>query len=76
MDLATYLAMEELRPAQFAARLHRPTSTITRLVRGETRPSLGLMEAIAAATRGRVLPNDFAVLPRPGGAKRERKPRG
>lgn len=63
MKLTAYLEKNNLRPATFAMRLGVPTSTITRLVNGEKRPGMELMEKIAKETEGLVMPNDFLSSP-------------
>lgn len=59
MKLSQYLLREDLRPTEFAARMNKPASTITRLLNGERRGTLALLEEIAVATKGEVTPNDF-----------------
>ena len=60
MKLADYLTANDIRPSAFAAQVGVPASTIIRLLKGE-RPSTGLelLAKIAAATNGKVMPNDF-----------------
>tara|TARA_Y100000310_G_scaffold339667_1_gene433016 strand:- start:1300 stop:1533 length:234 start_codon:yes stop_codon:yes gene_type:complete len=59
MDLRDYLAKEGLTASQFAERIGRATSTVTRLVRRETRPDWETMRVIREVTDGQVVPNDF-----------------
>lgn len=61
MTLHRYLEQHSLRPSQFANRIGVPASTITRLLRGERRPSLETLRKITAATDGQVKAEDFAV---------------
>lgn len=67
MKLSEYLA----RPGKTATDLARncgvSVSTITRVARGEKRPSMGLLAAIFEHTKGKVKPNDF--LPEPSAAE-------
>lgn len=58
MDLATYLARQNLTDAQFAAVIDRNRSTVYRLQRGQI-PSAELMRIIADKTSGMVQPADF-----------------
>lgn len=62
MRLAEYLKSENLKPSHLALRLSVPASTITRLAKGERKPSLDLAKKIADATDGHVTPNDFAGI--------------
>jgi transcriptional regulator with XRE-family HTH domain len=59
MKLSTYLAENKLSPAQFAAKLNKPASTISRLIKGEREPGIVLLREISEATNGAVTPNDF-----------------
>jgi transcriptional regulator with XRE-family HTH domain len=59
MRLETYLAENGLKPAEFAARMGKPASTVSRVLRGEREPSMALLRAIKLATNGAVTPNDF-----------------
>lgn len=59
MKLAAYLHEEKISPAQFAAKLEKPASTVSRLLKGQRSPSITLLEDIAKATNGKVMPNDF-----------------
>lgn len=59
MKLTTYLRKHDLTASDFAARLGKPPSTITRILRGEHEPRMDLLRAIHAETKGRVAPNDF-----------------
>jgi transcriptional regulator with XRE-family HTH domain len=61
MKLAQYLRREKLKPAEFAARLKKPASTISRLLNGDRKGGIALLEEIAIATGGEVTPNDFMV---------------
>jgi transcriptional regulator with XRE-family HTH domain len=59
MKLAEYLQQEKISPAQFAAKLSKPASTISRVLKEQRTPTLDLMDAIAKETNGAVTPNDF-----------------
>jgi len=59
MRLETYLAENGLKPSEFAARMGKPASTISRLLNGEREPSMALLREIKLATGGLVTPNDF-----------------
>ncbi|RYF30144.1 MAG: XRE family transcriptional regulator [Comamonadaceae bacterium] len=59
MDLASYLAKYELKPAQFAERAGVPASTVTRILSGARRPRLDTAAKLAAATDGQVSISDF-----------------
>lgn len=65
MKLETYLSQTGMKPSAFAAELGVPASTITRILRGERSPSLGLMAVIREKTGGLVQPNDFLPAPTP-----------
>lgn len=66
MKLAEYLAKNDMRPSHLAARIGSPNTTISRLVRGETKPSWGLMRRIAEATNGKVNSIDDYAVPEAG----------
>lgn len=64
MKLKDYISLHNLTEAEFAERVEVLASTINRLIskHGEPavrKPSFELMAKIAAATGGKVLPNDF-----------------
>jgi plasmid maintenance system antidote protein VapI len=61
MTLEQYLSWKNLRPTAFAAELGVPSSTITRILRGERSPGLRLMVQISEKTAGAVTPNDFVT---------------
>jgi transcriptional regulator with XRE-family HTH domain len=63
MTLTEYLSAHKLSPADFAGRMGKPVSTVTRLLNGERKPGSELLQAILDATNGEVLPNDFFNLP-------------
>jgi transcriptional regulator with XRE-family HTH domain len=63
MTLTEYLSTHKLTPADFAGRMGKPVSTVTRLLNGERKPGSELLQAIVDATAGEVLPNDFFNLP-------------
>ena len=59
MKLIAYLRKNRLTPSDFAIRLGKPPSTITRIVNGQTEPRMDLLRAIYAETGDKVCPNDF-----------------
>lgn len=67
MTLPEYLAANKLTPAEFAARMRKPVSTVTRLLNGERKPGYELLQAVVEATNGAVQPNDFFHLPNNNG---------
>ncbi|WP_246252053.1 helix-turn-helix domain-containing protein [Ancylobacter pratisalsi] len=67
MNLANYLAANELTDAAFAERIGRERSFVTRLRTGRATPSLATVAAIQVATNGAVTATDFmpTILPPP-----------
>jgi hypothetical protein len=64
--LGGWLIEQNLTLAQFGARVEVSAATIARFCIGTHKPSVSLMEKIAHATHGEVLPNDwFSGLPAP-----------
>ena len=63
MKLAAYLEAEGLTATEFAGRVGRSIATISRIARGLHAPDWPTMRAIAEATGGRVMPNDFVSRP-------------
>jgi transcriptional regulator with XRE-family HTH domain len=63
MTLATYLEQHGIRPAQFAAKLGVPASTITRILSGARVPRIDTARKIAMATGGKVKVEDFGAKP-------------
>lgn len=59
MTLHDYLELNGIKPSQLAKLAGVPAATITRVLRGERKPGLLLMEKIMQATNGYVTPNDF-----------------
>ena len=64
MKLADYLRENGLTPSEFAARIGRSESTITRLIPASSKkqvrkPGWGLLADISKATDGAVTANDF-----------------
>lgn len=59
MKLSAYLEREALSDEEFGKRVGRDRSTIYRIRNGTHKPSPELMEAIARASEGAVLPNDY-----------------
>lgn len=60
MNLAQYLAQSTQSATELAAAVGCETSTITRIIRGERRPSIKLAARIERATGGQVGIKDFA----------------
>lgn len=63
MKLREWLRAHDIKPVAFAAQVGRSPSTISRLLRGLTRPDWETMTAIEHATNGAVTPNDWKGLP-------------
>ena len=63
MKLTDYLTKTGKSASDFAADLGLSVSTITRLLKGERQPKWATLEKIAAATAGKVRPNDFMGVP-------------
>ena len=61
MQLRDYLECEEITAADFAKKIDRSEATVSRIIRGLSRPDWGTMQAIRIATDGGVMPNDFAA---------------
>lgn len=59
MKLADYLKLPDRSATELAGLCGVAVSTITRVARGEKKPSLDLMESIRLHTRGAVTPNDY-----------------
>jgi TorA maturation chaperone TorD len=59
MRLQAYLEQERLSASQFAGRIGRAVSTVTRIINGETTPEPETIAKIVAATGGAVQPNDL-----------------
>lgn len=59
MKLSAYLAAEGLTDADFAERIGVNRSTVSRLRRTGQRPAFDTLNAIAAATGGKVTADDF-----------------
>lgn len=59
MKLHDWMAREGVEDQELARRVGRDRSTIYRIRVGSHKPSPELMEAIAKATDGDVLPNDY-----------------
>ena len=57
--LQQYLKNNGLTATEFASRISRSTSTVTRAAKGDVIPDLTTMLAIKAETDGQVQPNDF-----------------
>ncbi len=64
MKLAAYLESTGVKPSAFARRIGCPPSTITRILRDERSPGIGLMSRIREATDGQVSFEDFMEAPR------------
>ncbi len=59
MTLSEYLKNNGLTATEFAARIGRSVSTVTRAAKGEAIPDVSTMLAIKGVTDGQVQPNDF-----------------
>ena len=59
MTLAKFLKINKLTATEFASRIERSISTVTRAAKGEVIPDIATMQAIRLATGGQVQPNDF-----------------
>ena len=59
MTLAEFLKINKLTATEFAARIERSISTVTRAAKGEVIPDIDTMQAIRLETNGQVQPNDF-----------------
>ena len=59
MTLADFLTEASLNASDFATQLGCETSTVTRILRGERKPSLELALRIERVSEGKVKPNDF-----------------
>lgn len=59
MKLSEYLEAHRLSFSEFAKRIDRSVSTVSRLARGEHRPDWPTIDLIAEATNGAVQPNDW-----------------
>ncbi len=59
MRLITYLEREAVSVTAFAALINRDPSSVSRVVRGKTRPDWDTLQEIVRATNGEVTPNDF-----------------
>lgn len=62
--LAKYLNAEGLKLRQFAAKCDSTAASLSRIIRGEQTPSLGLVQRICAASAGKVSPADFFDAPK------------
>lgn len=63
MSLASYLESAGIKPAQFAAQIGVPASTITRILNGKRVPRIDTARKIALATGGKVKVEDFGAKP-------------
>lgn len=68
MKLADYLQETDQRASDLAALVGCETSTITRFLRGERRPSLEIALRIEQATGGKVSPHDLLTPTQAGAA--------
>jgi len=59
MKLKNYLQENQIKPSIFAGQLGVSPSTITRLLKGERTPRIGLVAQIAKATNNAVSFSDF-----------------
>lgn len=63
MELASYLSLTKQTDAEFAAKVNRERSTITRWRLKQTRPDWDAMASIEDATEGAVTARDFMRSP-------------
>jgi transcriptional regulator with XRE-family HTH domain len=63
MRLQGYLKQQNITASQFADRIGRSVSTVTRAARGEIIPDSETMRRIVEKTGGAVTPNDFYDIP-------------
>lgn len=59
MTLDEYLSRGGEKEFEFAKRINRSSSSVSRLRRGLTLPDWETMRRVATATAGAVMPNDF-----------------
>lgn len=59
MKLSDWLKREGMTALAFAARIDRSHTTVSRILRGQTKPDWSTIERITAATDGAVTANDF-----------------
>lgn len=59
MKLKIYIAKNRLTQSEFAAKVGAEQSSVSEWLSGRKRPSWDMLERIAAATGGKVTPNDF-----------------
>ena len=69
MTLSDFLVETKQSATDLASAMGCETSTITRLLRGERRPSLDLAFRIEQATGGRVAARDFSSPSEPAGER-------
>lgn len=62
MQLSAYMERDCLSDADIAGLIDRDRSHVSRLRRGDAKPSWSTMYRLAKATRGAVMPNDFLDL--------------
>ena len=73
MQLSVYLSEQDLTASAFAKKIKRHKATISRILRGETRPDLATMDRILSVTEGAVTPNDFFADVQPPTPKKRRR---
>ena len=59
MTLDQFLSIHQMTNAEFAFKIGRDTSTVSRIRKSKTRPDWQTAAKINAATNGAVTPNDF-----------------
>ena len=59
MKLEAFLSSRGLRPYAFAIMAGVPPSTISRILRGERQPGIGVIAKIVAASGGEISADDF-----------------
>jgi transcriptional regulator with XRE-family HTH domain len=62
MKLNEYLKRHNLTDGDFADLVNRNRTTVLRWRKGEARPDWEGLEAVTAATKGAVRPNDFLAI--------------
>lgn len=63
MKLSEYLTTSGQKATDFASKIECEPSTITRILRGERKPSVSLAVKIEEMTAGQVTPRDFIDAP-------------
>jgi transcriptional regulator with XRE-family HTH domain len=61
VGLKEYLGLRQLSVIDFAERIGRSPSTLTRLMHGERNPSLSIADDVQRGTRGKVTREEFML---------------